>query len=158
MTEKRPPVLKKPIVNHLLLWVDELQLTLLIPYYMLTLFTRQYVRVSIVLAWGKLLHVHDRIMSLWGDVWAYKTSLSQPLFLNHYRNLNRRKRSRFCLFLRFWYLIWKCSERMVFFALFTFNYIICITKNMIIILMKEKFEENRGMIDNTMAKRKRTKE
>jgi hypothetical protein len=29
---------------------------------------------------------------------------------------------------------------------------------MIIILMKEKFEENRGMIDNTMAKRKRTKE
>jgi hypothetical protein len=42
----------------------------------MTLFARLYVRVDILLTCGK--HVHDRIISLREEVWAYKTSLIQP--------------------------------------------------------------------------------
>ena len=35
--------------------------------------------VDILLTWGK--HLHDRIVSLSGEVWVYKTSLIPPLFI-----------------------------------------------------------------------------
>jgi hypothetical protein len=48
----------------------------IIAFFIMTLFARLYVRVDILLTCGK--HVHDRIISLREEVWAYKTSLIQP--------------------------------------------------------------------------------
>jgi hypothetical protein len=44
-----------------------------------TLFARFYERVDILLPNGK--HLHDRIISVRGEVWAHKTSLTSPLFI-----------------------------------------------------------------------------
>ena len=40
---------------------------------------RLYVEIDIVLACGT--HLHDRIISLRGEFWTYKTSLTPPLFI-----------------------------------------------------------------------------
>ena len=45
--------------------------------FIITLFVRLYVRVGILLTCGK--HLHDRIISLRGEVWSHKASLV-PLF------------------------------------------------------------------------------
>ena len=48
-------------------------------WFIVTLFARLYVRVGILLACRK--HVHDRTISLTGDVWSHKTSLTPNLLL-----------------------------------------------------------------------------
>ena len=50
----------------------------IIAFCIITLFCRFYVRMDILLAFGK--HLHDRIISLRGDGWSYKTGLTPPLF------------------------------------------------------------------------------
>jgi len=66
----------------------------------------------ILLTRGK--HLHDRIISLRGEVWVYKTSLTPSLFIKVSEPIQERK--RWCiyvlkvsiyLFLRFWYFIWE---------------------------------------------------
>jgi hypothetical protein len=42
----------------------------------LTLFSRLYLRISILLTCGK--HLHDRIILLRGNLWSHKTSLTPP--------------------------------------------------------------------------------
>ena len=49
------------------------------PFFIITLFTRLYVMVGILLTCGK--HWSDRIISLRREVWAYKTSLTLPLLI-----------------------------------------------------------------------------
>jgi hypothetical protein len=43
------------------------------------LFARFYESVDILLTNGK--HLHDRIISVRGEVWAHKTILASPLFI-----------------------------------------------------------------------------
>ena len=47
-----------------------------IVFFIITLLSRLYVRVGILLTCGK--HLHDRIISLKGDAWDHNTSLSPP--------------------------------------------------------------------------------
>jgi hypothetical protein len=51
----------------------------IIAFFIITLFARLFVGVGILLTRGK--HLHDRIISLRGEVWAPNTSLSPPLFI-----------------------------------------------------------------------------
>jgi hypothetical protein len=51
----------------------------IIVVFITTLFARFYERVDILLTNGK--HLHDRIISVRGEVWAHKTSLASPLFI-----------------------------------------------------------------------------
>ena len=44
----------------------------------ITLFARLYVRVGILLIWD--MHLHDRIISLRGEVWVHETSLASATF------------------------------------------------------------------------------
>ena len=48
-------------------------------FFILTLFVRLYVRVGILLKRGN--HLYDRTISLRGDAWAYKTTLSLSRFI-----------------------------------------------------------------------------
>ena len=48
-------------------------------FFIITLLARLFVRVDILLTCGR--HLHDRIISVRWDVWAHKTSLTQPLFI-----------------------------------------------------------------------------
>ena len=50
-----------------------------IALFIITLLVRWYVRVGILLTRGK--HLHDRTISLRGEVWNHKTSLMPPLFV-----------------------------------------------------------------------------
>ena len=51
----------------------------IIALFLITLFARLYVRVSILLTCGK--HLHDCIISLRREAWAHTTSLTSPLFI-----------------------------------------------------------------------------
>jgi len=51
----------------------------IIAFFIITLFARLYVRVDILLLYEKLLH--DHIISLRGEVWDNKISLTPPLFI-----------------------------------------------------------------------------
>jgi len=75
-------------------------------YNVITLLAWIYVRVGILLTCGK--HLHDHIISLKGDVWGHKTSLTQPRFTEVPVPSKEYDRSciyvvgyQFCLFLRF---------------------------------------------------------
>ena len=95
------------------------------------LFARLYVRVGILLACGK--NLHDRTISIRGEAWAHKTSLTQPLFIEVRVPIQEKEQSytcvlwwRFCLFLRFWYLILKlfrqCWMRFVMYYIFRYKW------------------------------------
>jgi hypothetical protein len=84
----------------------------LIAFFIITLFTRLYVRVGILLTSGK--HLHDSIILLRGEVWANKTSLTPPFLLKclyQARKVNGHVfvglGYQFYLFLRYFYLIFK---------------------------------------------------
>ena len=49
-------------------------------YFIITLFARSYVRIGILLTWGK--HLHNHIISLREEDWAFKTSLIPPSFIH----------------------------------------------------------------------------
>ena len=48
-------------------------------FFLTTLLIQSYVRIDILLTCGK--HLHDCIISLRGDVWDHKISLTPPLFI-----------------------------------------------------------------------------
>jgi hypothetical protein len=50
-----------------------------IVFFITTLFARSYVRVGILLTFGK--DLHGRIISLRREAWDHKTSLTPPLFI-----------------------------------------------------------------------------
>ena len=49
----------------------------IIAFFVITLIIRLYTRVKILLTRGE----HHRIISLRGEIWPHKTSLTQPFFL-----------------------------------------------------------------------------
>jgi hypothetical protein len=55
---------------------------------MITLFSRLYMRVGVLHTRGK--HLHDRIVSLRGDVWALKTSLKRHFLLKCLHQTKKR--------------------------------------------------------------------
>ena len=51
----------------------------IIAFFIITLFAWLYARISIFLTRGN--HLYDCIISLMGDIWAHKASLSPPRFI-----------------------------------------------------------------------------
>jgi hypothetical protein len=51
----------------------------IISFFIIKLLVRLYVRVGILLSCGK--HLHDRLISIRGEVWVHKSSLTLPLFI-----------------------------------------------------------------------------
>ena len=66
-----------------------------IAFFIITLFTRLYVRAGILLTWGK--HLHDSIISLRGDAWASKAILMPPLFNEETLLYQESERSCICV-------------------------------------------------------------
>ena len=79
----------------------------IIAFFMITFNTRLYVRVGILLTRGKLLH--DCIISLRGEVWVHKTSLTPPLFIEVPVPSQESERSCICVCPCFFYFLpWSC--------------------------------------------------
>ena len=91
-----------------------------------------FLRVSILLACRK--HLYDRLNSLTGDIWAHKTSLIPPLFIEVLVLSQKSKRSCICVL---WVSIlplstifgldsgfWNCSESTVYFVFHFYDYLL----------------------------------
>ena len=98
----------------------------IIVVFITTLFARFYERVDIYLTNGK--HLHDRIISVRGEVWAHKTILASPLFIEVHVPSQESVRSflcvlwyRFSLFHRFWHLILEMFRQC---GIFCFSFIL----------------------------------
>ena len=98
-----------------------------IPVTYLVMFSRLCVRVVILFAWG--IRLHDRIISLRGEFWTLKTSLTPSLFIEVPESSQERELSFICV-LRvsvffFVYdlliIIWNCS-RYLFFSFFILSH------------------------------------
>ena len=101
----------------------------IIAFFIIMLFNRLYVRVGILPTYEN--HFHDRIISLRGQVWAHKTSLTPPLFINVSVPSLKSERSCICvlgyqLYLYFTILIFdfeffrQCVFFVFFFILFSY--------------------------------------
>ena len=98
----------------------------IIVVFITTLFARFYERVDILLTNGK--HLHGRIISVRGGVWAHTTSLASPLFIEVHVPSQESVRSflcvlryRFSLFHRFWHLILELFRQC---GIFCFSFIL----------------------------------
>jgi hypothetical protein len=91
-----------------------------------------FLRVSILLACRK--HLYDRLNSLTGDIWAHKTSLIPPLFIEVLVPSQKSKRSCICVL---WVSIlplstifgldsgfWNCSESTEYFVFHFYDYLL----------------------------------
>ena len=98
----------------------------IIPFFIIMLFNRLYVRIDILPTYEN--HFHDRIISLRGQVWAHKTSLTPPLFIGVPVPSQKSKRSYIYalgvsimpLFYDFYIWFWNFSDSVLFFCFFFF--------------------------------------
>ena len=101
-------------------------------FFIMALLTWLYARVDILLTCGK--HLHDRIISLRGDVWDHKISLTPPLFIEVPVPIQEHERSCICvlgvsifplsMILIFDFLNW--SDSVIFFVLKGHNFFFAI--------------------------------
>jgi hypothetical protein len=92
------------------------------------LLTQLYVKVDILVMYEK--HLHDRIISIRGDNWVYKTSLTPPYFINV--PVQSHENNRSCVGVKgiditsvlcdysIWFL--NCSDNVVFFVIHFTNH------------------------------------
>jgi hypothetical protein len=96
-------------------------------FFIITLFARLYIRIVILRICGK--HLNDRIISLRGDVWANKSSLIPPYFIEvpvQYQDSERSchvcvRGIDFASFYDFDIWFWNRADNVVFFVFHFIN-------------------------------------
>ena len=86
----------------------------------ITFLARLYVGVVILLTY--VMHLHDRIISLKGEVRVQRMKLTPPLFIEVYIPRQDSERSCMCVlsyrFLLHFLRFWNCSDSVAFFLFF----------------------------------------